>query len=395
MALEQQQKRTSVLDKNSQIDGFVAEGFEVVADLFQANFSNRAEVGAAFSAMVDGKVVVDLWGGVRDKATGERWSKDTLQLTFSGTKGPVAGVILMLVDRGLISLDEPVATYWPEFAQHGKAEITVGDVLGHRAGLPSLEGAVSEDDLLDPVGLAARLANQKPLWPNASQASYHALTYGWLCGEIVRRVTGASIGQFVRTEIAEPLGLDLWIGLPAELEARASQLCLGEDFHAVKEHICSGPGGDRYGKPGLFDEPLMWNQPRFHQAEIPGVNAMVDARSMATFYGCLALGGTLGNVRLASPETIEKFVVERTRSNDALSGEPLAFGAGFMLQSQGSAFGPAVAAYGHTGAGGSVHGIWPRFRTGLSYITNEMRDDTDDDRTRGILAALYTAVCCR
>ncbi|WP_285362897.1 serine hydrolase domain-containing protein [Microbacterium sp. LMC-P-041] len=392
MGLKQMQ-RTPVLEKNDGTHGFVAEGFEIVAELFRANFSARQEVGAAFSAVVDGRMVVDLWGGTRDRVTADPWKQDTMQLTFSGTKGIVAGVLLMLVDRGLLGLDEPVATYWPEFAQHGKGDITVGNVLSHRAGLPIIEGPVFEDDLIDPEAMAARLAGQEPRWPHASRASYHALTYGWLCGEIVRRVTGASIGEFVRTEIAEPLGVDLWLGLPPELEERVSQLCLGEDFTAVKEYICSGDGGPRYANPGLFDEPLIWNQPRFHQAEIPGVNAIIDARSMATYYGCLALGGTLGDVRLTSPETIAQFVTERTRAVDALSGESLAFGAGFMLQSQNAEFGPALAAYGHTGAGGSIHGMWPRHRTGFSYITNQMCDDTDDDRTRGLLAALYAAVC--
>ncbi|KIQ08068.1 hypothetical protein RU01_21680 [Rhodococcus sp. MEB064] len=375
------------------MDGFVAEGYEGVADLFRANFSVRSEVGAAFAAVVDGRIVVDLWGGTRDVATAEPWSKDTLQLVFSGSKGLVAGAMLVLVDRGLVALDEHVATYWPEFARHGKGDITIGDVLSHRAGLPIVDSAVSVDDLLDPEAMAARLADQAPRWLSASRASYHSLTYGWLCGEIVRRVTGVSLGQFVRTEIAEPLGVNLWVGLPSEHETKVSRISVSEDFGPAKEFVSSGPGGPRYMNPPLFDEPMIWNESRFHHAEIAAINAIVDARSMATFYGCLAAGGTIGDVRLVGSETIDNFVSERTRTADALSGEPLAFGAGFMLQSHNSEFGPSVGGYGHTGAGGSVHGTWPRHRTGFSYIRNQMCNDTDDDRTRAILAALYAAVC--
>lgn len=377
------------------VSGFVAPGFEIVQDAFAANFTRRGEVGAAFAAHLDGELVVDLWGGVADQATQAPWSEDTLSIIFSGTKGVVAVAMLMLVDRGVLSLEEPVATYWPEFAAAGKERITVGDMLSHQAGLPYVEAQLTPESLLEPQALAELLAKQAPAWPGERRISYHALTYGWLCGEVMRRVTGETVGELVRKEIAAPLGADIWIGLPAEQESRVSVLCVHESHAASKAFAYSGPGAPRYTNPPLFDEPLPWNETRIHAAEIPGANGITDARSMAAMYGCLARGGSLGEARLLDAKTIALGTRERSRGRDALAPESLAFGAGFELQTERSPLGPAVVAYGHTGAGGSVHGAWPTHRVGFSYVMNQMREEYDDDRSRSLLTALYAAVCMR
>jgi CubicO group peptidase (beta-lactamase class C family) len=377
------------------VSGFVAPGFEIVRDAFAANFAVRGEVGAAFAAYLDGEPVVDLWGGVADQSTQAPWREDTLCIVYSGTKGVVATAMLMLVDRGKISLEEPVATYWPEFGAAGKQRVTVGDVMSHQAGLPYAEAELAPESLLDPQAIAELLADQAPAWPGERRVTYHALTYGWLAGELVRRVTGETVGELVRKEIAAPLGAEIWISLPAEHESRVARLCMHESYVSARAAACLGPGAPRYNNPPLFDEPLPWNEARIHAAEIPGAKGITNARSMAAMYGCLARGGSLGETRLLSAETIALGTRERSRGRDALAAESLAFAAGFELQTERSPLGPAVVAYGHTGAGGSVHGAWPAHRVGFSYVMNQMREELDDDRSRSLLAALYAAVCAR
>lgn len=378
-----------------EVSGFVAPGFEIVKQAFEANFTRRGEIGASFAAYLDGNRVVDLWGGMRDEDTRAPWQEDTLGVIFSGTKGAVAAAALLLVDRGTLSLDEPVATYWPEFAQAGKERITVGDVLSHQGGLPYLETELTVDSLLDPQGLAELLAGQAPAWPGERRISYHALTYGWLAGEIVRRVSGVTVGELVRSEIAAPLEAEIWIGLPPEHESRVAKLCLHESYKAARAAAYSGPGAPRYTNPRIFDEPLLWNEPRFRAAQIPGAGGITDARSMAKLYGCLACGGAIDQVRLMSPETVTLGTRERSRGRDALAPDSLAFAAGFMLQTQRMTLGPAVLAFGHDGAGGSCHGAWPAHGVGFSYVMSQMREEPTDDRARSLLAALYAAVCMR
>jgi CubicO group peptidase (beta-lactamase class C family) len=365
--------------------GFVAPGFEVV----------RGEVGAGFAAYLDGELVVDLWGGLADADAGVPWSQDTLTVIFSGTKGVTAVAMLMLVDRGQLSLEEPVATYWPEFAAAGKEHVTVGDVLSHQAGLPYVELPLSFESLLDPDALAELLAKQAPAWPGERRGSYHALTYGWLCGELARRVSGMTVGELVRDEIAAPLGAEIWISLSEEHESRVSKLCVHESFEAVMAFACAGPGAPRYANPRVFEQPLVWNEARFHAVESPAVSGITNARSMAALYGCLACGGTIGDVSLMSAETVALGIRERFRGRDALAPESLAFGAGFELQTESVPLGPAPAAFGHSGAGGSRHGAWPTHRVGFSYVMNQMRDESDDERSRALLAALYAAICMR
>jgi CubicO group peptidase (beta-lactamase class C family) len=379
----------------AEVSGFVAPGFEIVKEAFAANFTRRGEVGAAFAAQLDGELVVDLWGGVADQSSQAPWEKDTIGVIFSGTKGIVATAMLMLIDRGALSLDEPVATYWPEFAAAGKEQVTVGDVVSHQAGLPYLEAEIDWEAQLQPQALAQLLADQRPAWPGERRVSYHALTYGWLCGEIVRRVSGMSVGRFVSEQIAAPLGADIWIGLPSEHESRVAKLCMHESCEALRDFAYLGPGGRRYTNPHLFDEPLPWNEARVHAAEIPGANGITNARSMAAMYGCLACGGSSGQAKLLRPQTVELGMRERSRGRDALAPETLAFGVGFELQTELSRLGPAVVAFGHSGAGGSVHGAWPTHRVGFSYTMNQMREEYDDERARPLLAALYAAVCSR
>ena len=206
------------------IDGFVATEFEPVLDEFSRNFAERGEVGAAVCVYLDGRPVVDLWGGVADAVEGRPWQEDTLVLVYSATKGVTATCANLLVQRGLLDPEAAVAAIWPEFAANGKGEITVGQVMSHQAGLPCVEGDFTLDESLAWQPMVATLAAQAPVWAPGTKHGYHMRTYGWLVGEIIRRADPAhrSVGAFWRDEIAEPLGLDFWIGLPEELEPRVA-----------------------------------------------------------------------------------------------------------------------------------------------------------------------------
>jgi len=365
----------------AELHGRVADGFERVADEFRATVDGP---GAAFAATVEGELVVDVWSGAADEA-GAPWREDTLVLIFSGTKGLVAVCLLLLAERGLLDLDAPVSRYWPEFAAAGKEGVLVRHVVSHEAGLPGLLPPVTAAELLDGDGMAARLAAVTPFWEPGTRLAYHALTFGWLCAELVRRIDGRSLGTFFADEVASPLGLDLWIGLPPELEDRVATLRREEDFGITfvgdePEPLLAA----LYG--GLLDG-FVWNEPAYHETEIPGANAIGTARSIARLYGCLACGGA----PLLSAETVRLGQTELSRGPCAVTRRPYAFGFGFELQTELLTFGPPADAFGHTGSGGSRHGAWPERRTGFSYAMSELRSEEGDDRGRRILAALAKA----
>jgi len=380
------------------VGGFVAPGFEPVAEAFECNFDQRGELGASFAATLDDRPVVDLWGGVADRAGGRPWCEGTMQVIFSGTKGLTALCVAMLVEHGRLSLDEPIATYWPEFGAHGKDAITVAEAASHRARLPGIRAPLAADDPLDPRQMSARLAAQAPETDPRATCIYHPLTYGWLCGELVWRVDGRAIGRFFAEEVAAPLGLELWLGLPAEHEPRVAVLEYAPDWG---KHPGSSP--DAFPDDELFasiyrNPPFLgadwlpFNLPAWHAAEIAGAGAIGTARSIARLYGALARGGELGGVRIVSPETLERVCEPRATTTDPWSGETLTFGAGFMVQDEQRLLGPPEQAFGHGGAGGSLHGAWPRERAGFSYAMNEMRDDPDDERAASLLVALHACV---
>jgi len=373
------------------VDGWVERGFEFVAEEFRRNFDERDEMGAAFAVVIDGQPVVDLWGGTARPQTGDPWREDTLQLVFSGSKGLVAVCLLLLIERGLLRLDDPVANYWPEFGANGKHGVLVRHVVSHTAGLPGVRKTLTYADIADPALMATLLAEQRAFWPSGEVLAYHALTYGWLCGELVRRVDGRSIGRFFAEEVAEPLGLDLWIGLPESLEPRVSEISYRPTAEA-RPQLCD-PEVARArddNPPGLAADISKWNALSLHAAEIPAANAIGTARSIARLYGCLATGGRCATVQLLTPSSVNLGRTELSRGRDACVDQILAFGVGFQLQRQPPLFGPSGTAFGHTGAGGSVHCAWPDSGVGLSYVMNELRDTTE--RTDDLLRTLEDAV---
>lgn len=374
-----------------EIGGYVVSGFEPVRDAFLANFEQRGEHGAAFAATLHGDTVVDLWGGIADSESGASWQRDTLQVTFSGTKGFVAVCLLLLIERGQLELDLPVAHYWPEFAAAGKNDVLVRHVASHQAGLPALHEPVNANEVLDGQAMAERLAHQPPYWPAGERLCYHALTYGWLCGELIRRVDGRTVGDYFADEVARLLDLELWIGLPRDNESRVSVLTGSLSAASAMNRECERVAHDITDNPPLFvGPPDHWNSAAFHAAQIPAAGAIGTARSIARLYGCLACGGELEGARLMKPETVQLGRTELARGYDACFGWPLAFGVGFALQTEEREFGPPTSAYGHCGAGGSAHGAWPDQTVGFSYAMNELRDDMS--RSGALLESLHLAV---
>lgn len=365
--------------------GEVAPGFGPVADAFAAAVDPTGP-GAALAAVLDGQPVVDLWAGTRD-AAGTPWQPDTAAVVFSGTKGVVATAVLLLLERGQLDLDWPVARVWPEFAAAGKESVRVADVLAHTAGLPGLTVRVAAGDLLRPERLAQLLAAQEPITP-VGAPTYHALTFGWLVDALVRRADGRPVGQLMAEEIAGPLGLDLWLGVPATVHPRVARLVSapGYQLSALADNPAPDPRLDLvYGNPALAD--LDWTAPEVLAAGVPAAGAASTARGMARLYGVLATGGGT----LLRPDTVAAGVAERSRGPDVLSGRPLRFGAGYELAGTPSNLGPAPDAFGHTGAGGSSHGAWPSLGLGFSLVVSELRTESADDRARSVLAALHAA----
>ena len=376
--------------------GFVAPGFEPVAEEFERNFTERSDVGAAFAATLDGRLVLDLWGG--EAAPGRTWQRDTLQVIYSGTKGLMASCVLKLIERGQLDLSAPVALYWPEFAAAGKDRILVRHVTSHSAGLPGIQQPLTAADYTNPERLEELLAGQMLAQdPNAFHC-YHPLTIGWLIGALVRRIDGRSIGRFFAEEIAGPLGLDAWIGLPDSEEHRVGQILLGPGMLPFEASLTEAQRRDptlisAWGNPPLFpDKDLPWNSRAYHGAEIAGAGGIADARSMARYYGCMALGGTLDGIEVLRPESVALGRAEQSRFMDPYIAEAMAFGVCWALQTPQRRFGPAPDAFGHSGAGGSIHGSWPTEHVGFSYVMNQMRADPEDLRSRYVLRKLYEVV---
>jgi CubicO group peptidase (beta-lactamase class C family) len=314
----------------------------------------------SFAATKDGELVLEL--GRTDEPA----------LIFSGTKALVAMCLLLLIERGQLELDSPVADYWTEFRHR---DVLVRHVVSHTAGLPGLRPPPTAEDLLDPGRMAERLAREPPIWPAGERLAYHALTFGWLCGELVRRIDGRTVGTFFAEEFAQPLDLELWIGLPAEIEPRVARLERAPGYGVAGE---PGPLLEALYGPMLHE--FVWNEPAFHAAEIPAANAIGTARSIALLYGRLD--------DVLRPETIQLGRTELSRGVCAVTDLPYAFGVGFELQTERRSLGPPANAFGHTGSGGSAHGAWPDEHVGFSYIPTELRSLDTDDRARRLLAEL-------
>ena len=385
------------------VDGVVEPGFEGVRDAFVRNFAEHDEVGAGFSLHVEGRKVVDIWGGSVDEAGSAPYDEDTLQLVFSTTKGATASCVNLLIQRGLIDLDTPVATYWPEFAQAGKESIPVRWLMGHRAGLVTVDKTLSLEEVLawDPIVQALEV--QEPFWEPGTAHGYHALTFGWLMGELIRRVDGRGLGQFFADEIAQPLGLEFWIGLPEAQEARVSPMIgsISPDPADIPEAMRElfaqfmGPEsllGRALNLNGVFDIPH-WNSREVHAAEIGAANGITNARSLSRMYAGLA--GQFDDVPesvVFTKEQIDAARTTQTSGADKCLMAETTFGLGYMTSSAFAPYGGA-GSFGHAGAGGSVGFADPDNDIAVGYVMNKMMMNlSGDPRTRGLIKASYDAV---
>ncbi|MBB5938335.1 serine hydrolase domain-containing protein [Streptomyces zagrosensis] len=443
------------------VQGAVAPGFEPVRDAFAANFAQRGEQGAAVALYRDGRKIVDIWGGTRDayapadqglptqqghlaersgaeQSGAEPWAAGTAQVLHSATKGLSAAVPLLLHQRGLVDLDAPVGTYWPEFKANGKERVLVRHLLSHRAGLPVIDAPLSPAEAIDGVSGPRALAAQAPQWVPGTEHGYHARTYGWLLGELVRRITGRTIGTWVADEIARPLGLDLWIGLPDAERERVGRLA---PIQAPEPSVTPGlrvrakqTVTDAYQDPrsltrrafGAIDPLPDQNAPVFRAAELPASGGIATARALARCYAAMlgdvapdagyglvqgagrdvvgeagrgpdaeagSAGGALpGGRRLFAPATLTLARTEESAGPDRVLVVHTRFGLGYMLHGSASPL-LAQGSFGHPGSGGSLAFADPESGIAFGYVTNGMQKNvTADPRAQALVRAVQRSL---
>jgi CubicO group peptidase (beta-lactamase class C family) len=343
--------------------------------------------------MVDGVMVVDLWGGHRDANRTLPWESDTLANVWSTTKGVTALCFAMIADRGLIDYDRPVAHYWPEFAVHGKGEITVAMLLSHQAGLTGFVGDARPEDYHDFEAAADRLASQASLFPPGSTSGYHAISIGPLANGLFRRVTGQSLGAFVAAEFVQQRGLEIAVGLPPAWTDRAAEMIAPPELSSS-----AAAEGPAQLTPAQFAalanppvDPLAPNTAAWRAAEIPSANGFATARALASLYGALAHDRVCGGVKLLGEGALEAAIRQRIMGMDAVLPIPARWGAGFLLNND-DVYGPSSAAFGHSGWGGSFAMADPATGVGIGYVMNRMGTDIiGDPRDQAIIAAVYAA----
>lgn len=362
------------------IAGTVAAGFEPVRDAFAANFERPQayrELGAALAVYRHGECVVDLWGGYADQACTRPWTRDTLVNLWSTTKGIAALCVARLVDRGGLSYEDRVAEHWPDFAAAGKAEVTVAQLLSHQAGLPGFADPVSVEDLFDQPACAARLAAQAPLWPPGTANGYHAVTWGVLVAELVRRVDGRTIGHLLAEELAGPTGAEFHIGLPPALGARVAELVPPDqpvDLAALELNPAMVMA---LASPQL--DPIRANEPDWRAAELPALNGHGSAQGIARLYAA-ALSG-----ELCSADTLAEMTGVAADRVDLVLGFNPQWGMGVASNATGM-FGPLPDVFGHSGWGGSFGCAHKPNGLAIGYALNHMGPELVGD-------ARATALC--
>lgn len=380
------------------IEGQVSPEFAGVRDAFEANFAEHGEVGASVCVYQRGRPVVHLWGGTANVATGEPYTDETLQLVFSTTKGATALCAHLLAQRGELDLDAPVARYWPEFAAGGKEGILVRWLLSHRAGLCAITEPITIEEFLAWHPAVERLADQAPLWEPDTAHGYHAVTFGHLVGEVVRRVSGHSLGTFLAEEVCAPLGIEFHVGLSAAEEHRVAPL-IDFDFTAAGGGeidpmflalLTPGTLTNRaFSNPPLLVE--LFNRSEVLAAEIPAANGITNARSIARMYA--AMVGEVDGCRLLSSAQVDEARRLQSEGNDlVLVPNPSRIGSGWFLP---DAVSPMLGdgSFGHSGLGGSLGCVSPERELSFGYTMNQCRADADGDpRTKALLAATLASI---
>jgi CubicO group peptidase (beta-lactamase class C family) len=361
--------------------------FERVREEFERNFKEREEVGASVCVTLDGETVVDLWGGTADVDTGEPWKENTVSNVFSSTKGATALCAHILASRGLLDIDAPVVKYWPEFGKAGKENVTVKMLLNHQAGLPHVRNPLPQGAFYDWDIMVHALEEQEPFWEPGTRHGYQFLVFGWLVGEVVRRVSGKSLGRFFQDEVAKPLGLDFWIGLPEEIEPRVSKIIMVDPQQMMDTPFVRTAMADPNSIQGLCitndGGALMVDgvdSRAYHAAEIGGGGGITNARGLAGMYAPLACGGSLKGVDLVDRDTLARMsAVSSATSKDMTILAPIRISLGFMKSFDNRRQPPGMQdsvilsedAFGHPGMGGSIGFADPRERMSVGYTMNK------------------------
>ncbi|WP_433061288.1 serine hydrolase domain-containing protein [Dactylosporangium sp. CS-033363] len=392
------------------ISGGVDEGYGPVADAFRRNFAERGEIGAACAVYRDGQKVVDLWGGYRDGRRREPWREDTLVTVFSTTKGVSGLAIAVAHARGWIAHDEPVATYWPEFAAGGKAAVTVRQLLAHQAGLPAIDRPLSVSDLADLDVVAAALAAQRPAWAPGTRHGYHAISLGWYEGELLRRVDPAhrTLGRFFAEEIAGPLGAEFHIGVPDAVDPERIATVHGFKPAELLLHMGTMPRGfvlgflnprsvtaRSFANPKVLSETGNYNLPEVRRLELPAANGTGEARAIARVYGDAATGGTALGLTAATLDALIQPAQPPTGGlDDVVLRVPTQFSLGYVKPFPAFRFGAAGdRAFGTPGAGGSFGFADPETGVGFAYAMNRAGFHLwDDPRELALREALFRTV---
>lgn len=371
----------------ARIQGFVASGFEPVQDAFQANFDGGEELGAGFCVLRGDDILVDLVGGFADRSASLPWTHETIVPVFSTTK-PIAALVMASVIDALPALYEtPVSDVWPDFAANGKDAVTIAELLSHQAGLPGFAEEIDPDLWLDPAACAAALAEQKPMWPPGTAHGYHPMSWGYLIGELVQRISGRSLGTILREDFCEPFEIDFQIGLPASEDARIGQMqrpralpSLGELNDAKKAAFMT-----KWAAPNR-------NAETWRRIEIPSANGHGTAKSVATLYGLFANGGRLDGQKLISDDAFDGLVELRTHGRDLVLPFETAFGAGVMHNVAGL-FGPNPKTLCHAGWGGSMGLADPDLGISAGYVMNKQSNHLmGDPRASHLIEAVYACL---
>jgi CubicO group peptidase (beta-lactamase class C family) len=376
-----------------EISGYCEDRFSSVKEAFQTNFEKDLEVGASFAVTINGKHVIDIWGGYADAARTKPWEKDTIVNVYSTTKVMTAICIHILVDRGLLDLEAPVAKYWPEFAQAGKQQLPVKYLLSHTSGLAGWDKIFRAKKLYNWDLMVELLAAQKPWWEPGTKSGYHTTTFGFLLGELIRRITDKSAGTFFREEVAKPLNADFYIGLPEENFGRVAELIPPPPIDLNSFGAIDPKSIAMKSLTNPIIDVQETKTKEWRTAEIPAANGHGNARSVSRITAALACGGELDGIRLLSEKAIYKSIEEQSYGKDLVLNTPIRFGLGWGLQSKDLPIGPNQNLFFWGGYGGSVVAVDLDEKISFSYVMNKMVSTlTGDPRSGSLITALYESL---
>jgi len=386
------------------VHGHCEPAFESLRRALAEAIETSVEVGAALAVQVGKQPVVDLWAGHADSARTQAWEEQTIVNLYSVGKAVTAVCALRLVDGGALDLDAPVSRYWPEFAQAGKKHLPVRYLLTHQAGLPAVSRLLPPGAALQWDVMTETLAAQEPWWEPGAGHGYHVNTYGFLIGEVVRRITGKSLGAYLRDEIARPGGIDFFIGFGPELDARCADVIPPrpgpdtEESRALFEGDLSSLTGLQRMRFGAYRNPPelsgqgVINSRGWRAAEVPSTNGHGNARAVARLYSALAGDGDLDGIHILSPDTIEMALAEQVYGEDIVLQRPTRFGLGFQLTMPERRLGPGPRAFGHFGAGGSLGFADPDAHVAFAYAMNQSRGGWQHKHVRHLIDLVYEAL---